>query len=315
MKTISLQVISIICLFALLTNCKSQDDTSPIEEINEWVQRSSLPTDELRLDANIITYNNRAFLLPGKGGSRFSTRPGILEYAEGNWTRVATYDGFATAGRSEAIRNNDEIYLLGGVNGSNAPTDEVRSYSISDNTFREETRFSSTFTATYTESKAYFGDENSFTSFDFSTNAVETLPVIPSNESISAARLTTENNIIFAFFSLLESNNFFAFDTNSNEWSQLPDFPGESRTGALIVSTDSDIYVGLGSNPTPLLDIWRFNIETNEWLMFTEYPGTHFRAGFAFELNGRLFFGGGFTGAGPISPESLNEEVYSIRVR
>lgn len=50
--------------------------------------------------------------------------------------------------------------MLGGVNSSNAPTDEVKAFSITENTFIDESRFTNASTATYTQTKAYFGNSN-----------------------------------------------------------------------------------------------------------------------------------------------------------
>ncbi len=297
-----------------MTNCNNDDSPTAVENTSEWIRQADIPEADRRFSASVLTYDNRAFLMPGKGGGRFSSRPEILEFTANEWTQMATFDGFATAGSSTPIRNNEEIYIMGGVNISNAPTDEVRVYSITTNTFREETRFAAPARATYTETKAYFGDAESFSSFDFATNVMEPLPLIPGNTPITSAFLTTENNTIYALFPALETNNFFAFDINANEWISLPNFPGGTRSGALLVSTDTDVYFGLGNNTAPLTDIWRYNRATNEWLLFSEYPGTPFEGGFAFELNNQLFFGGGFTGGGIISTDVLNEEVYSIQV-
>ena len=302
-----------LALIGIFSNCTKNNQTE-IESSNEWTQRANIPTEELRISASIVTYNNEAYLLPGKGGTRFSSKPEILKYSNDEWTRVATYDGFAMAGGSRSIRNNDVIYILGGVNRSNAPTDEVRAFSITTNSFSEETRFSSAISATYTQTKAYFGNNEEFFSYDFTTNTTESLPLTPSGLSILSALTTTENNIIYALFIAQETDNFYAFNESLGEWIQLADFPGGSRSGASIVSTSTDIYAGLGNNPNSLFDILKYNIETNEWDEFSEYPGTHFSSGFAFELNNELFFGGGFTGSGIISNELLNEEIYSLKV-
>jgi len=304
----------LMAIISTFSNC-TKDNLLQSENQNEWTKRANIPNDELRLSADIITYKNEAYLLPGKGGTRFSAKPEILKYSNNEWTQIATYDGFASAGSSIAIRNNDIIYILGGVNGSNAPTDEVRAFSITNNTFSEETRFPSAINATYTQTKAYFGNSDGFSSYNFSTDTTEDLPLTISGLSISSALTTTENNIIYALFISLESNNFFAFDENLGEWIQLADYPGGSRSGASFVSTTTAIYAGLGNNPASLFDILQYNIETNEWAEFAEYPGTHFSSGFAFELNNELFFGGGFTGSGVISNDVLNEEVYSIKVK
>lgn len=314
MKNKSLKSFSFICLIIFITNCKSDDPTSVGNE-KEWIKETSIPKDDLRLNADVITYNNEAFLLPGKGGTRFSSKPEILKYSDNKWSRIAVYDGFASAGNSISIRNNEVIYILGGVNGSNAPTTEVRAYSIVHNTFSDESRFSSTANATYTETAAYFGTEKSFYSYTFQSNKIDSLPVIPSNESISSAILISEKNIIYALFPSSEVNNFFAFNESLKEWIQLSDFPGGIRSDALIVSTITDVYAGMGSHLSPLFDIWKYNIEANKWLMFTEYPGTHFSSGFTFELNNQLFFGGGYTGDGTISNDVLNDQIYSIKTR
>ena len=317
MKSIPFTIFSIIIII-FFANCNNDDDgDSQVERenLNEWTQQANIPSTELRFRANIITYNNEAYLLPGKGGDRFSSRPEILKFSNNEWTNVVTYDGFAGAGGSRAIRNNDDIYILGGVNRSNAPTDEVRAFSITDNTFSEETRFPSAISTAFTDTKAYFGNIEEFYSYDFTTNTTEALPLTPAGLSISSAITTTENNRIYALFILLETDNFFAFDENLGEWIQLSDFPGGNRSGASIVSTTTDVYAGLGfSNSGSLFDILKYDIETNEWMEFTEYPGTHFLSGFAFEINNELFFGGGFTGGGIISNDVLNEEVYSIKV-
>ena len=304
----------IIPSLVVLASCDQPMEIT-IPAINTWIKQSNLPEDDLRLDADVVTYNNEAYLLPGKGGTRFSSKPEILKYSDSNWTTIAKFDGFASAGNSLSIRNDHVIYILGGVNGSNAPTEEVRAFSVRDNSFSAETRFSATTNATYTEDKAYFFSNESFSSFDFSSGSTESLPSIPTNEPVYSVLLTTENNTIYALFTAAAENNFFAFSAESKQWIELADYPAGTRTGASIVSTTSDIYAGLGVNQEAFFDIWKYNFLSDEWVMFTEYPGVHFEAGFSFELNNELYFGGGFTGGGSISNEVLNEEVYSIRVK
>lgn len=313
-----------ILIILTLSNCSNNDNQDDNEgqieveneeqSILEWTEVASIPNDALRLAADVVTYNNEAYLLPGKGGTRFSSKPEILKFSDNTWTQVATYDGFATAGNSGAWRNDDEIFILGGVNGSNAPTDEVRSFSISNNSFNEEPLTASVSVNTaFTSSKGYIGTDEGFLSYDFDTEIWEPIIIAELSQSIATARMTVENDIIYALYTNLDTNNFFAFVEATNEWIVLPDFPGTTRTGAIIVSTETDIYTGLGVGEQDLLDIWRFNIETNEWVNFTEYPGTHFNAGFAFELDNDLFIGGGVTES-PISNEALNNEVYRLNL-
>lgn len=282
--------------------------------LNSWTKQANIPNEYLRMNADVFTYNNEAYLLTGKGGTRFSSKPEILKYKDYEWTQVTTYDGFASAGSSRNIRNNDIIYILGGVNGSNAPTDEVRAFSITDHTFSRESRLLPAAKATYTETKAYFLNGEELSSFNFNSKIREDLPEIPTSQSISSASIFAQNNTVYVLLTFLEIGNFFAFDEPSKNWSQLSDFPGGTRSGASIVSTETNIYAGLGEDQIDLFDVWRYNVETNQWIEFVEYPGKHFSSGFAFELGDELFFGGGFTGDGAISNDSLNEELYSIKV-
>ncbi len=315
---INTQIIKMLSLLMCVTFFTSCDNNTDDENTTTslWTKRANIPNADLRFNAKVITYNNEAYLLAGKGGSRFSSRPEILKYSNNSWTRIVTFDGFAIAGGSLAIKNNDVIYIMGGVNISNAPTNEIKAFSISDNTFSDETRFSKPSNATYTDTKAYFANNQEFSSFDFETNSTELLPLIPNNEPLASARFTTENNTIYVLFEGIESNNFFAFNEVSKQWVQLANFPGGTRSGASIVSTTTDVYAGLGrKDESPFFDIWKYNIETNTWDMFAEYPGEHFSSGFSFEIDNELYFGGGFTGGGVISNDVLNEEVFSIRVK
>ncbi len=111
MKSLGTKIL-VLLLVVVFTNCS---DNSNMEEtpINEWTKRSDIPEYALRLNANVVTYKNNAFLLPGKGGDRFSSRPEILKYSDNKWTQVTTYNGLARAGSSNAIRNKDVIYILG----------------------------------------------------------------------------------------------------------------------------------------------------------------------------------------------------------
>lgn len=97
------------------------------------------------------------------------------------------------------------------------------------------------------------------------------------------------------------------------KWIALSDFPGGSRTKAVIVSTSTDIYAGLGVNEEHFNDIWKYDIATNQWVEFAQYPGTSFNTGFAFELNGDLFFGGGVTDI-LVSDNVLNNEIYRLMI-
>lgn len=303
-----------LVLSMLLVNCDNHDSLDE-EKLYEWTKQSDIPSDLLRLNADVITYDNAAYLLPGKGGTRHSARPELLKFSDNEWTELATFDGIATAGNSGSIRYNDVIYIFGGVNGSSFATDQVKSYSITEDTFAEVTSFPSIEIRAYSKTKAYFGNDEEFLSYDFETAAIEALPLIPMDLSIVSANITVEGDRIYALFSFLDTDNFFVFDAQTKEWMQLTDFPGEIRSGSSMLSSHTDVYIGLGFNQTELSDIWKYNIANDSWVEFSQYPGTHFTSGFSFELDNQLYFGGGYKGHGAISTDLLNEEMYSIQIK
>jgi len=99
-------LLSSVYILLFFSSCDNDDDNqSQDQNTIEWTQQQNIPAENLRFNAPIITYNNEGYLLPGKGGSRFSFEPEIV----------------------------------GGANSSNAPTDEVRTFSITENTFANET--------------------------------------------------------------------------------------------------------------------------------------------------------------------------------
>lgn len=319
-------LLSSVYILLFFSSCDNDDDNqSQDQNTIEWTQQQNIPAENLRFNAPIITYNNEGYLLPGKGGSRFSFEPEILKFSSNRWTEIAIYDGFANAGNSGAFINEDLIYIVGGANSSNAPTDEVRTFSITENTFANETLLpsgasspsstASTQTRGYVRSGLINPETNSnILSYNFTTNIWENVPSPPINSEPTSSLMTAENNIIYILFSELETNNFFALQDGTNEWVPLSDFPGRSRSLGVIVSTDTNIYTGLGvNNEDRLTDIWNYDIESNQWIEFTQYPGTPFDRGFAFELNGDLFFGGGITET-TISSDALNNEVYRLRI-
>jgi len=299
-----------LVVITFCSSCRTLTSSEPTLETNIWSKATDIPSD-LRFSADVVTIDNAAYLLPGKGGSRFATAPEILKFTNNFWSEVATYDGFARAGSSGSWIHGDDIFILGGRNRSNAPTDEVRSFSTLDNSFRDETVIPSgeSFVSTaFTDNRGYIIDLNGFSSYEFSSNTWQTKSPFPINDSFPL--MTTEKNIIYALSFDTDENNFYSFDESSNEWSSLPDFPGGRENISVIVSTESHVYTGLNNTNV----IWRYDIETRLWEEFTQYPGKIFHSGFAFELNGNLFFGGGYIGDGPISTDSLNNEVYRLNL-
>jgi len=108
-------LLSSIYILLFFSSCDNDDDNQSQDQSTiEWTQQQNIPAENLRFNAPIVTYNNEAYLLPGKGGSRFSFEPEILKFSSNRWTEIAIYDGFANAGNSGAFINEDLIYIVGG---------------------------------------------------------------------------------------------------------------------------------------------------------------------------------------------------------
>ncbi len=326
---------TILLLFLFFLACDSMnciDDNDNDQNEIEWTKQASIPKD-LRISAEVVTYNNEAYLMPGKGGSRFSIEPEILKYSNNIWSEIASYDGWANAGNSGAWINGDLIYLIGGLNGSGAPTDEVRSFSLNNTDFRtqNETPIPSgnraSVSSCNTDTKGYIGYgtshnpdfqiEDNIWTYDFASGIWESIPSPSIDQAPHFSLMTSENNCVYLLFPSLAANNFYRWEEKSKEWMDLADFPGDTRTESVIVSTETHIYTGLGRTTLGdehiYDDIWQYNIEKNEWVAFSQYPSTPFHSGFAFEMNNELFFGGGATTV-IISSDSLNDEIYRVKV-
>ncbi len=87
----------------------------------------------------------------------------------------------------------------------------------------------------YSDNKAYFFNDETFSSYDFNTDVKESLPVLSVNDSFSSAVIASENNIIYVLFPSQTSNNFYSFNEVTKEWIQLSDFAGPTRVDASIV--------------------------------------------------------------------------------
>ncbi len=78
----------------------------------------------------MVVHENEAFLMPGRGGYHLGIEPEIFRFSQNKWTEVASYDGWAKAGGYGSWKYNDLIYLVGGINGSGSPTEEVEAHSV-----------------------------------------------------------------------------------------------------------------------------------------------------------------------------------------
>jgi N-acetylneuraminic acid mutarotase len=74
------------------------------------------------------------------------------------------------------------------------------------------------------------------------------------------------------------SNNFqdwWQYVAASNTWVSKTSLSGPSRYNQTIFCTDSNIYVGLGSNASLYYnDLWKYNSASNSWLQKANFPGT-----------------------------------------
>ena len=301
------------------------------QNLNEWSKQASIP-NHLRLGAAVVTYNNQAYLMPGRGGYRFGIEPEILRYSNDTWTEIAIYDGWAKAGSYGIWQIDDLVYLAGGINGSSHPTNEVVTFSLSNNDLNVETYIPysrrRSVCSCNSRTKGYIGYghvvsdpfnnlQHDIWSYDFATGHWDSIPKPSINHSIHYSLMTCENDHLYLLIPTLESNNFYCLKEGSKKWVKLSDFPGNTRSGSVIISNASDIYTGLGSaiseDRSIYSDIWKYNIQKNEWISFCQYPGVPFHSGFAFELNNDLFFGGG-SNKFAISMKSLNNELYRLRI-
>lgn len=287
--------------------------------------------DHLRVGAGVVTNEGDAYLLPGKGGSRFSSAPEILKFSQNRWVEVSIYDRWAQAGSSSSWSSGNNIYIIGGSNSSGVPTDEVVRFDTDEFLYEEETKIptGARTNASYytTGTKGYigygiqhdptFGYAQDILSYDFETKTWETISSPPINEEITSAHMTGNGDLIYLLFPEKDQNNFYAYSISTQEWMTMNDFPGRQRIGSTICATRDDVLFGMGYDSDDanemLDDIWKYNFEMNTWELFTNYPGVPYSNGFSFEYGDNVIFGGGSTEV-QISENSLNSEIYLLRL-
>lgn len=300
----------------------------------QWHRQADIPIGERRIVANTVVHNNKAYLMSGHGGGAFVARSNILCYSNNSWNIFGVYNGWANGGGSGTWLHNNLIYSVGGRSGSNAPTDEVSTISLTTNRFNKPTTTPSgsifEVSSCNTSTKGYFGYgivydstyqsqiANEIWSYDFASGNWHSINLPPNNPNTASSKMVSENDVVYLLFSDQSQNNFYKFDESTDTWIKLADFPGVPRTSAVLVSTETDIYTGCGitndNNSYSLhKDIWKYNIRNDTWIEFCQYPGKAFHAGFAFRLDNALYFGGGATES-IISDPALNKELYKMTI-
>ena len=298
---------------------------TPSEIKNEWRREVDLPNDYLRLNAQIHQRNDEVFLLPGKGSYNFSIAPEIVKFDGDTWNWEMDYAGFAMAGYSAYIQQENTGYLIGGVNGSSAPTNEVQLLDFDNQTITAQTEFPfGTFpfrSSAYSNSKGYMtnsfgnpGQNNTLFTFDLNLASWDSIPS-PTNINYSKSYLATSSDSLFLYLSDRADQNFFFLKEGSTEWNVLPDFPGKTRSDIIFQKYKKYIIAGFGfddESPEIILnDLWKFDIENKTWSAVESFAGKPIHSGFSFNLNNRFYIGGGATEK-LISKEVMNEEIWSI---
>ena len=96
-------------------------------------------------------------------------------------------------------------------------------------------------------------------------------------------------------FSAEFSNVIWKYDSNKDKWSRMADFPGKTPRYATCFTYNNKAYVGLGSYYDPGLtynnDIWEYDPVTNEWKIFTTFPGQTGNYFNSINFNNKLYAG------------------------
>ncbi len=302
---------------------KSPRPDDPKQIVNEWRREADLP-DYLRIGGMVHQTQDKVFLLPGSGAYHFASVPEIMSFDGEKWTYEFRYDGFASAGGGY-WQHNGWAYNVCGVNGSYAPTRDVVAIDFESQSTHLVSEFLPGRVADLgscsTSSKGYltavhtYGDTlRSIYYYDFESEIWDAMPKPTENENLQTL-MATQADTLFLFYPTSDNNNLFCKIEGELEWHSLPDFPGSPRHLKSIHRYKNYLIVGMGidyhNNENLLADIWVFNVGTSTWTEMAAYPGKAFHSGFIFEINDRLYIGGGATET-TISKEVMNGEMWSI---
>ena len=87
------------------------------------------------------------------------------------------------------------------------------------------------------------------------------------------------------------NGNFWQYDAALDSWQAKAHYPGHVDEYKASTSTNDKAYVGLGMNYNS--EWWEYDPSTDEWTQKKDYPGSYAGAGFAFEIGGKVYAGGG----------------------
>lgn len=317
----------LILMLSYLTNAclkvTSPTPDDPKQTPNEWRAEAALP-EYLRIGGMVHQTSDKVYLLPGGGAYHFASIPEIMSFDGEKWTYEFRYDGFASAGGGY-WQYNGLAYNVCGLNGSGAPTQEVVAIDFETQSTHLETQFLparvSSLSSCSTPSKGYLTANFSYNTplhkvyfYDFDTQIWDSIPKPVENET-SPTLLAAQSDTLFLFYPTSEQHNLFYKTEGVSGWNPLPDFPGTLHNRGVFHQYKNYLIVGTGidlNEQTNLLsDIWAFNINTSQWTAIAPYPGKALHSGFIFELNDRLYIGGGATSP-TISNEVMNGEMWSI---
>ncbi len=87
------------------------------------------------------------------------------------------------------------------------------------------------------------------------------------------------------------NGNFWQYDPISDVWVQKASYPGHLDSYRVSTVANGKGYVGLGMNYNN--EWYEYDPNTNAWTRRKDYPGAFAGAGFAFEIGGKVYSGGG----------------------
>ena len=80
------------------------------------------------------------------------------------------------------------------------------------------------------------------------------------------------------------TNNFWEYNPGNDEWIQQPDFPGARRDNAASFSVDGNLYIGIGTDYEPYIEInyfdfYKFDPSLNQWMKVSDFSNNAYSRG------------------------------------
>jgi hypothetical protein len=92
-------------------------------------------------------------------------------------------------------------------------------------------------------------------------------------------------------------NDWWEFDPASNQWTRKSDFPEQPDFTYSGASANGKGYVGFGRMRTHW---WEYDPLTDQWVRKADFPGPGRISNFIFELNDKVYVGGGYNDQGQV---------------